>query len=53
MGTIHEQEKLIFEEYQKLLGEDKEVSTDGLHYLGEFYYANGYWGRDLGSEEAE
>lgn len=53
MESIHEQEELIFEEYQKLLGEDEEVSTDGLHYLGEFYYANGYWGRDLGSEEAE
>lgn len=53
METIHTQEELIFGEYQKLLCEDKEVSTDGLHYLGEFYYENGYWGRYPGNEEVE
>lgn len=53
MAFIHQREELIFEEYQKLLGDDQEVSTDGLHYLGEFYYKNGYWGRLPGNEEAE
>lgn len=53
MESIHTQEELIFGEYQKLLCEDKEVSTDGLHYLGEFYYKNGDWGRYPGNEEVE
>ncbi len=51
MISIHQQEDLIFREYQTLLGSDQEVSADGLHYLGEFYYANGYWGRECGREE--
>ena len=38
MEWIHKQEELIFAEYQELLGGGREVSPDGLHYLGESYY---------------
>ncbi len=53
MESIHQQEERIFKEFQKLLDNGKGVSGDGLHYLGEFYYANGYWGRLPGNEETE
>lgn len=53
MKSIHKQEELIFKEYQELLGDGREVSADGLHYLGEFHYENGYWGRLPGNEEVE
>lgn len=51
METIHKQEELIFKEYQALLGNNSEISPDGLHYLGDFYYTNDCWGRDCGDEE--
>ena len=34
METIYKQEELIFKEYQALLGDNREISPDGLHYLG-------------------
>ena len=40
METIHEREERIFKEYQDRLGDNREISPDGLHYLGDFYYAN-------------
>lgn len=51
METIHEREERIFEEYQDRLGDNGEISLDGLHYLGDFYYTNDYWGRYPGDEE--
>lgn len=51
MESIHKQEEFIFKKYQALLGDNKEISPDGLHYLGAFYYTNGYWGRYCGDEE--
>ena len=36
METIYKQEELIFKEYQALLGDNREISPDGLHYLGDF-----------------
>ena len=51
MEFIHRQEEFIFKEYQALLGDNIAVSPDGLHYLGDFYYTNGCWGRDCGDEE--
>ncbi len=51
METIHKQEELIFKEYQALLGDNREISPDGLHYLGVFYYTNNCWGRYCGDEE--
>ncbi len=53
MNSIHTQEDFIFIEYQKLLGDGSEVSTDGLHYLGDFYYENDCWGRLSGNEEVD
>ena len=51
METIYKQEELIFKEYQALLGDNREISPDGLHYLGDFYYTNNCWGRYCGDEE--
>ena len=51
MESIHKQEELIFNEYQALLDDDREVSPDGLHYLGNFYYENDCWGRLPNNEE--
>ena len=51
METIHEREERIFKEYQDRLGDNREISPDGLHYLGDFYYANDCWGRYPGDEE--
>ena len=51
METIHEREERIFEEYQDRLGDNGEISLDGLHYLGDFYYTNDCWGRYPGDEE--
>ncbi len=54
METIHEQEERIFEEYQKCLahlGKNREISPDGLHYLGDLYDSNNFWERDCGDEE--
>lgn len=55
MEWIHKQEELIFTEYQELLGGGREVSPDGLHYLGESYYdcENKCWGRLPGNEEVD
>lgn len=53
MVSIHKQEELIFEKCQALLGDGGEVSADGLHYLGEFYYEKGYWKRKPGNEERD
>ena len=51
MESIHKQEELIFKDYQALLDDDREVSSDGLHYLGNFYYENDCWGRLPNNEE--
>lgn len=51
METIHKQEELIFKEYQALLDDNREISPDGLHYLGAFYYTDNCWGRYCGDEE--
>ena len=51
MESIHKQEELIFKDYQALLDDNREVSSDGLHYLGNFYYENDCWGRLPNNEE--
>ncbi|MGV4530151.1 hypothetical protein [Ornithobacterium rhinotracheale] len=50
--SIHEAEDLIIELWSEQ-AKTNDVSSDGLHYLGDFYYKNGYWGREKGNEEEE
>lgn len=51
MIDIHKQEDNIFHSYKAKLGLNSEVSSDGLHYLGDFYYLDSFWGRNPGTEE--